>query len=121
MHDARSILLDRLDLVSRELAALRDLVAGAPGATAPTEAVAAPVAAEPEAEELPPEPEGDLTIDPNQAADILGVARQTVDRRLKEGLVNVPGGPVDTSRGAVRSRWRWRSESDVRRWWGAVK
>jgi hypothetical protein len=93
----------------------------------------------PESEDLPPEPVAkarasrrgpapstidplDFTIDPGRAATLLGVTRQTVDRRLHDGVPeNLRGRPHNVGRGGVRARWRWRSEADVRAWWAAVR
>jgi hypothetical protein len=92
-----------------------------------------------EAEPLPPEPvpkpksarrkpaaepvdPSSFTIDPGQAATIVGVTRQTIDRRLHDGVpAQVSGRPHNVGRGGVRARWRWRSADDVRAWWATVR
>lgn len=136
MTDRRELVLARIDYLQAELHALAALLRIHDPSTSasplPDAAAAAP-------EELPAEPEpkpkvarrkpapptvdpSTFTIDPARAATILGVTRQTVDRRLHDGVpANVAGRPHNVGRGGVRARWRWRSEDDVRAWWAAIR
>ncbi|MCB9662947.1 MAG: hypothetical protein H6732_02460 [Alphaproteobacteria bacterium] len=124
--DTRDLILDRLARIRDTIDRLADTVRGAPApspaSAPPISAPAAPAQAAAPAAPAPappaaPIPRDQLTIGPDEAAGILGVVRQTIDRRLKAGLTTGPGAPVDISGGTKRSRWRWASADDVRTWW----
>lgn len=122
--ETRTLLLDRLARIRETLDRLTDIVSTDGTSTSPPASPPpspAPPAATVAARSSASPPAAAGTIDPAQAAEILGVARQTVDRRLKGGATTGPGAPVDISGGTVRSRWRWASEADVRAWWAAAR
>lgn len=124
----RAVVLDRIALLRRELDSLEQLVGSASRAR-PEVPVRATMTAKPAlahaGRAAPPLRPASLEeageIGPIEAAEILGVTRQTIDRRLKQGKVDVPGSPVDVSGGAVRSWWRWRTPEQVHTWWSHAK
>jgi len=120
-------ILSRIAYVQAELDALAALVelehqeqpAGEVSPPEPARKKAAPVTTARAREPVPAEPTGE-PIGPAEVAQLVGVARQTIDRRLKDGASTGPLAPKNVSKGSARARWRWDSAQHARNWWAAV-
>lgn len=64
-------------------------------------------------------PTAPLRISTDEAARVLGVSRDTLDRMIAEAPAELPGGPVDISSLTSRRRhWMWDS-ARLTEWWDA--
>lgn len=108
-----------LDALLVDLGAPTAPVAAQPTAPTPVVAPAAAAPAAPAPIVAPAAPTGP-GIDVIRAAELLDVARATVDARIKAGKFTADG-PVNVSKGAVRARWVWADGTAAKRWWAAVK
>ena len=128
MPNTKDVLV-RIALLQKELADLAAYVAAdstpVPITRAPSKrkapAPAAPARAAKSSSSSSASSSSPIVIGPAEAAEILGVARATVDRRIKRAGKSAAHAPTDISRGDQRARWRWPTEDALRAWWAASK